>query len=414
VSQEEAIPTEPAKLKRSLGLTLLSLYGIGTTIGAGIFALVGKVAGRAGVLAPLSFLVAALLAALSAFSFAELASRLPRAAGEAAYVEEGLRSRRLARGIGLLVVAAGVISASAMARATVGYIGEFVEPPAALAIAGVIVTLGALAIWGITESVAVAALLTLVETGGLLLVIATGLDTLEQLPARLEAAALSWEPAVVGGVMTGAFLAFYAFLGFEDMVNVAEEVKDVRRNMPRGIAITLIATSSIYVVLALVAVAAMAPSELAASDAPLADLYRQNTGRGPALISAISIFAILNGALVQVIMAARILYGLADRGLLPRSVARVHPRTRTPYVATLGVTAVVLVLALGFPIEGLAATTSGITLVVFAAVNLALWRLKGREPAPAGVFRIPRWVPVVGFGVSVGFLAVALALWFAS
>lgn len=400
--------TDAPQLKRALGLPVLVLYGLGVTIGAGIFALVGKVAGHAGLLAPVSFLIASLLAAFSAFTFAELASRLPKSAGEALYVREGLGSAALARLVGLAVAAAGIISAAAISRASVGYVAEFVEIRPAPTIVLVVLVLGGLAAWGIRESAGAAALFTLVETAGLLFVIWLGLGALGNFPLRLEADIASWDGALWGGVLAGSFLAFYAFLGFEDMVNVAEEVRGVERTMPLAIALTLGLTTLIYVLLALVAVSAVAPEKLAASGAPLAELYRQLTGREPVLIAAISIFAILNGALIQIIMASRVLYGLAGQGLLPRLIGRVHARTLTPLPATALVAVAVLVLALGFPIEGLAAATSSITLLIFASVNLALWRLKGRTPSPPGCFRVPRWVPLAGCLTSLGFLAAAL------
>lgn len=400
--------TDAPQLKRALGLPVLVLYGLGVTIGAGIFALVGKVAGHAGLLAPVSFLIASLLAAFSAFTFAELASRLPKSAGEALYVREGLGSAALARLVGLAVAAAGIVSAAAISRASVGYVAEFVEIRPAPTIVLVVLVLGGLAAWGIRESAGAAALFTLVETAGLLFVIWLGLGALGNFPLRLEADIASWDGALWGGVLAGSFLAFYAFLGFEDMVNVAEEVRGVERTMPLAIALTLGLTTLIYVLLALVAVSAVAPEKLAASGAPLAELYRQLTGREPVLIAAISIFAILNGALIQIIMASRVLYGLAGQGLLPRLIGRVHARTLTPLPATALVAVAVLVLALGFPIEGLAAATSSITLLIFASVNLALWRLKGRAPSPPGCFRVPRWVPLAGCLTSLGFLAAAL------
>ena len=390
-----------------MGLPLLVLYGLGTTIGAGIFALVGKVAGHAGMLAPLAFFIASVLAAFSAFSFAELSSRMPKSAGEALYVREGLGSRHLALLVGLFVAVAGTVSAAAIAKASAGYIGLFVALPELPTIALVIVLLGLVAAWGIAESVALAAVFTLVETGALVFLVWSGGGVLGDLGERLSAASIPTEAVVWSGVVTGAFLAFYAFLGFEDMVNVAEEVKNVRRNMPLAIAVTLLLTTVIYVLVTLVAVLAMAPEELARSEAPLADLYRRTTGGDPVLISAISIFAILNGALVQIIMASRILYGLSQQGLLPTILGKVHAGRQTPLVATALIAGLVLVLALGFPIEGLAAVTSGITLAIFATVNLALWRLKRRLPAPAGVFQVPVWVPIAGCFVSLGFLALA-------
>jgi amino acid transporter len=352
-------------LKRSLSLPLLTLYGLGTTIGAGIFALIGKVAGRAELFAPVSFLLASLLAAFTAFSFAELSSRFPRSAGEAVYVREGLRSRHLAVTVGLLVGLAGAVSAAAIVNGAVGYLHEFLDLARPAMIVLLVMGLGIVAAWGITESVTTVSLITLVEIGGLGLVVWAGSGALADLPARAAELAPPLELAAWSGILGGAFLAFYAFLGFEDMVNVAEEVKRVSRTLPAAIILTLVITTLLYILLALTAVLALPPAELAASEAPLALIFERGTGASPAVISLISIFAILNGGLIQVIMASRMLYGLASQGLLPTALSAVHPLTRTPLVATVLVTGVVLALALWFPIEPLAEATSIITLTVF-------------------------------------------------
>ena len=398
-----------APLSRRLNLPLLTFYGLGTTIGAGIFVLVGKVAGRAGMWAPVSFLVASLLAAFTAFSFAELVARYPRSAGEAIYVREGLRSRRLALAVGLMVALSGIVSSATIVNGSVGYLNEFVALPHAPGVILMLVLLTVLAAWGIGESVTAAAVLTVLEIGGLMLVIWAAKDSLGDLPARADELLPPLEGAAWIGIMAGAMLAFYAFLGFEDLVNVAEEAKNVTRTMPLAILLTLVVTTVLYVLVSLAAVLTVTPAELAGSAAPLAVIYERGTGGGSAVISAIAVFAVLNGALIQMIMASRVIYGLADQGELPSALAWVHPRRHTPLVATALVAGVILTLALGFPLERLAESTSVIVLVVFALVNLALVMIKRRgEPAPSGVRVYPMWIPVVGFTVSAGFLAAQL------
>ena len=390
-------------LKRSLSLPLLVLYGLGTTIGAGIYALVGEIAAAAGYLAPFSFLLAALLAGLTAAGFAELGARLPRAAGEALYVRAGLGSRRLSTVTGLLVVLAGLVSAAAMINGFVGYLHEFVQVDRVSAIVAVTLALGAAAAWGIAESVVIASLLTLVEVAGLVWVIVAGAAASG--PAPHWTALVPLNTTDWGAALGTALLAFYAFIGFEDMVNVAEEVRDVRRTLPLAILLTLVLTTLLYVLLMLVAVFALPPGELAASRAPLAYLYQQVTGRSAAVISLIGMFAIVNGALIQIVMAARVLYGLSGMAQLPALLGRVSARTRTPLVATGLVTILVLVLAVTGRLAGLAQTTSVTMLVVFALVNLALWRIKRRQPDAPGTPALPLWVPLAAFLVCVGFVA---------
>jgi amino acid transporter len=397
---------DPGQLRRSLNLSLLVLYGLGTTIGAGIYALIGEIAGIAGYLAPFAFLVASIMAGITAVSFAELARRLPRAAGEALYVRTAFHSKHLATVTGILVVFAGLVSAAALINGFVGYLHVFLGLDRMLAILPLTLLLGAIAAWGIGESITIAAVITVVEAGGLLLVIAAGQGPLWQQSGPDWAAEIlaSSAPVHWGGLFTGAVLAFYAFIGFEDMVNVAEEVKNVRRNLPLAIFLTLGLTTLIYFALMGTAVLTVAPAELAGSDAPLAYLYEQYTGQDAGLISIIGMFAIINGALIQMVMAARVIYGLSTMGQLPAALARVSPQTRTPLVATLLVTLVVLALALAGRLASLAEATSIIMLTVFALVNMALWRIKQVDPHPGGIKVYPSWVPIIGFMVCTGFV----------
>jgi len=423
-------------LKRSLNLPQLTLYGLGTTIGAGIYALIGVVATEAGMMTPLAFLVASALAAFSAFSFAEMAARFPRSAGEAVYVREGLGSDRFALLVGLMVVAAGAVSSATIINGFVGYFAHFTDLPDWLTISGLVVLLGLIAGWGIQQSVTVAVTITLIEIGGLLLVIWSGADSLGDLPQRwremlplgelttvgqpeqADYAGQAGAVALWGSLFAGAFLAFYAFIGFEDMVNVVEEVKNPTRTMPAAIILTLVITILLYLLISSVAVLSLGPAQMGASKAPLALLYAHNSGRSATLISVIGVVAIVNGALIQIIMAARILYGLGAQRLLSgpigQRLANVSTRTRTPLVATVVVTSIILALALWFDIATLARTTSLITLSIFTLVNLSLYLVKRRDPEPPGIATYPRWVPISGFIVSAAFLLgelARLALW---
>jgi amino acid transporter len=192
------------------------------------------------------------------------------------------------------------------------------------------------------------------------------------------------------------FLAFFAFIGFEDMVNIAEEVKHPQTTIPRGIVLAFVLSTVLYVMVAIVALATVPPAALAASDAPLADVYRLATGRSATMISAIGLIAVINGALIQIIMASRIFYGMSSNGWLPNFLSQVNPRTHTPVRATLVAGAVALSFALFLPLLSLAKTTSALVLAVFVTINLSLLRIKYREPAPAGVRSVPVAVPVVG------------------
>lgn len=395
--------SEQAGLRRSLSLTQVTLYGVGTTVGAGIYALIGKLAGAAGLFMPVSFLIAAVLVVFSALSFAELSARYPRAAGEATYIRAGFGTAWLPRLVGLMVVGAGLVSSATIINGFVGYLSVFVGLPPWLAIVAIVVLLTGICVWGVGESVNVAAAITVCEVGGLLLVIWSGSDALADLPSRWHEFVPSMDAAVWSGIMAGSFLAFYAFIGFEDMVNVAEEVRDVERALPRAIILTLVVTVLLYVSVAVIAVLNVAPADLRDSAAPLALIY-EHGGGSPKLLSAIAVLAVVNGALVQMIMAARVLYGLARQDLLPAWFGQVQDRTQTPVNATLAIAAVILVAALSFDLVGLARTTSYLTLTVFAAVNLSLIRIKLRDRGMPTTRAYPIWVPVIGFLVSTAFL----------
>lgn len=406
-----ALTTDRPALERALSLPLLILYGLGTTVGAGIYALIGEVIGAAGMGAPVAFLAAAAMAALTALSFCELSARLPKAGGEAVYVKAGLHSPGLATAVGLLIALAACVSAATVSRGFAGYLSELAPVTPGVAIVALTLLLGSLAAWGIREAAWAAAIMTLVEVGGLLVVVFAGSASLAELPSRLPELLPPPRPEAWLGVGSASLLCFYAFLGFEDMVNVAEEVEDVKRVLPRAILATLACTVVLYLALTLVAVLSVAPGELAGSEAPLADLYHRLTGRSTLWISLVGVLAMTNGALVQVIKASRLLYGLAAEGQLPHALARIHPRRRTPIAATAAVTGLACVLALSLPIGPLAQATASITLAVFALANLALCFLKRRESEPTGVRTVPFAIPVAGFVVSSSFLLFEASRW---
>lgn len=398
---------EPA-LKRSLSLTLVTLYGLGNILGAGIYVLIGKVAANAGQYAPLSFLVASILAGLTAFTYAELSSRYPLSAGEAVYMQAGFNLKLLSSTVGLLIILAGIVSAATIARGFVGYFHQFVPLSETLVIVLLVSALGALAAWGIVESVRVAALLTLAELFGLLLVLWVAAPAGEVIVEALHSMTTSIVLSDWHGIMLGGILAFYAYIGFEDMVNVAEEVRNPVVNLPRAILIALLVSTLLYMAVALVAITSVPVTELADSDAPLAFIYQHATGNTPVLISTIAMFAVVNGALIQIIMASRVCYGLSRQGWLPAMFSRVNPLTRTPLISTLLVSLSILIMALWLPVETLARGASLLLLMVFSLVNLALWRIKRRaDTAPAG-FSVPGWIPVAGFVFSTAFLAYQL------
>ena len=396
-------------LNRVITLPLLVFYGVGTILGAGIYALSGKIAGLSGPFAPFSFLLSALIAVFIALSYSELASRYPESAGEAVYVSRAFSRQWLTVLVGYAIVLTGIISAAVMAIGFYGYLNELIEIPPSPAIALFVVLISGVAVSGIGLSVQVARLVTLIEMSGVLLVIYVSREHLALLSDRWQdyIPPLSWP--VWKNIMLGAFLAFYAFIGFEDMVNVAEEVITPEKNLPVAILLALVISTVFYILVSMAAVTSLPIETLAQHNAPFALIIEQNSELPVFLIGLISLIAILNGALVQVVMGSRVLYGMANKGVAPRFFGVIHPKTRTPVVATIFIAVLLLVMALWLPIVELARMTSFIILTVFALVNLSLFTIKIKEKqvdVSRGHFSIPLWVPGVGFLLCAAFILV--------
>lgn len=387
--------SQTRKLSRSLGLPLVTLYGLGNILGAGIYILIGKVAGEAGYSMVLSFLIAMVVSGLTAFSYMELSGRFPASASVSVYLHKAFGQKWLSVSVGLAMVAAGITSAATLAKGFAGYAGTLVHAPELVLSIGLLIAIGLLAIKGIGESAVVAGLFTFIEILGLAMVIVAGKASL----ASFDASALLRIDPVVGfaGVMGGAFLAFYAFIGFEDMVNVAEETKNPQRTMPLAILISLIASTILYLLVAIVAIAAVPPAELAASKAPLLLVYSREAGNAALFLTIIGITAAVNGVIVQVIMGSRILFGLSKQGWIDSRLSQVSKETKTPLVATVVVVGLMIIACIALPLVSLARLTSLIVLVIFALVNIALVVIKKRHPNHKGLITVPKIIPYLGF-----------------
>lgn len=381
---DTAAPSDSAQpetqLRRTLSLPLLVLYGLGVTVGAGIFALVGEILGSAGDQAPLAFLIAGVIAGLTGVSYMALVAQFPRAGGEAVYVRNGL-GNAAGRLAGFGVVVTGIISSAVVALAFAGYVSTLVAVPERLAAAGIVVLLAVVAWWGVRESVILAAVVTVLEVGTLLVVVGFGLPDVEA--ATIAPSFNLFADGALEPVFAGAGIAFFAFIGFEDIANMAEETIDPRRTAPRAIAWTLGITLIAYVTLALIAASLSNRSEIAESSAPMTVIFSEVSGLNSAPIATIASFAMVNGILVQIVMASRVLYGMANDGQLPGSLAVVDRIHQTPSRATLLVGVAILVLTVFFPLVALAKATSIITLTVFTLVNIALVRLTRTHTALA-------------------------------
>ncbi|MGC1505299.1 MAG: APC family permease [Sulfitobacter sp.] len=386
-------------LKRSIGLVGLVLYGLGVTIGAGIYVLVGETILRAGSYAPAAFLLSAIVMGFTAASFAELSGRVPQAAGEAVYVEKSFGLPWLTIVIGLAVLVEAMIAAAAIAVGSAGYVAELVNLPKEALVICIVLGMATIAAWGIRESVAIAGAMTLVEIAGLLVIIFFGLtnepDSLSALPAALMPPPTDWP--VMSGVLAASMITFFAFIGFDDVVNLVEEAKNPKKIMPWAIGITLSIVTVLYVLVSFVTAQNVSVEDLTGTSAPISLLFERLTGLPPLVITLVAIIATMNGVVIILIMAARVTYGMAQEGRMPAWIGVVSPRTKTPLRATLLVAAVVLVLAIFTPLDTLAETSSEVLLGVFVTINLALvwFKVKG-VPAPEDAFTVPIVFPICG------------------
>lgn len=375
-------------------------------LGLGIYIFVGQVIGTAGMLTPISFIVAAIVALFSGFSFGELAGRIPKSAGEMNFVHRAFNIKWLSALIGWLIVLSGMVSTATAMNGYVGYVHVFAQIPTWIIIVGIMLILGTIAAWGITESAIMMVIFTILDISALLFIIYLTGDILTTLPAHIDEMVPSFTWGDWGAIGSAAFLAFYMFIGFEDMVNVSEEVKDPGQNMPRGIPIALIIVGIIYLVVTTIAV--LAPAALANSDAPIAALLRSQAPDFVKIVSIVPLVTIVNGVLAQIVMGSRVLYGMAEKQMAPKIFHRVNSTTRTPLWSTLFMAVVVVVLALSFSLAALGKATVYILIVVFILCNLSLVIIKKKDPNPENVRTYPMAVPVIGTILSIGVLVMEI------
>lgn len=396
-------------LKRSIGPAQLMLYGIGSMLGAGIYGLVGKAAGVMGGAVWLAFVVAMVAALLTGISYASIASRYPKAAGAAYAAQRAYRVPWLSYLIGLCVICSGLASIATQSKVIAVNLNAILGLDFGFTVAGAPVEILTLAIGflllvaaivyrGITESLWANALCTLVETLGLLLVIAVGIRfwggaSLLEVPAGSDGSA----NLTVGLILQGSILTFFSFLGFEDMLNVAEEVERPERTIPIALIGAMLFASLIYIAVSITAVSVAPWQELAEAPGPLRLVIERAAPWFPAIgFTFITIAAVANTALVNYVMGSRLLYGMARQGLLPAGLGKVHATRQTPHVAVGVLLAIVIALQFAGNIEQLASATVVLLLFVFVLVNGALLVLKHREGNIAGCFNAPIVVPALG------------------
>jgi basic amino acid/polyamine antiporter, APA family len=400
----DAAASDAPKLLRRVGLVQLTLYGLGSMLGAGIYGLVGKAAGVMGSAVWLAFLVSMVAAVLTGASYASIASRYPKAAGAAYATQRAYGRPLLSYVVGLAIVCSGLTSIATGSHVVAENLQVLLgleTTPLQLLIVGFLLIIGGLVFRGIAESLWANALCTLVEAAGLIFVIAVGLRywgqaSLLDLPTGADTSTL----ALTSLVLQGGVLTFFSFIGFEDMINVSEDVKRPERTVPLALLLAVAAATVIYMAVAVTAVSVAPWRELAGAAGPLTEVVSRAAPWFPAWgFTLITISAVANTGLINLIMGSRLLYGMAHQGLLPAPLARIHPRRHTPHVAIAVLMVVIIGLALAGDISALAASTVLLLLFVFTIVNVATFVLLRREGRLAGRFNVPLIIPALGAAV---------------
>lgn len=395
-----------------LGLTEVTAGGVGIIIGAGIYVLLSAATAHAGPLVWLAFLLAAVLSAMTGLSYAELSSMFPSAAGEYEYTRQAW-PEWVAFAVGWTMTTGLVVAAATVSIGFARYVAYFIDIDLRLAALGLLAIVSAVAATGIKQSARVAVGLSAVQVGGLVLIVAIGLPHVGDVDLFAGAGA--------AGVLGAAALVFFAFIGFDEVITLAEETRDPTRTVPRALLLALGLSTILYITVAIAAVSVLGAAALGASPRPLADVMAHVLGdRAAMVVAAIAVLTTTNTTLLALTAASRVMYGMARAGAMPRALARVHPSRRTPMRAIL----VSVVVAAGFAAFGdftvIAAVTDFAVYVVFVAVNATVIVLRHTRPELSRPFAVPGaiggvpLIPVLGLG-SVALMmtqlqAVAIAL----
>ncbi|MGY5151296.1 MAG: APC family permease [Candidatus Nitrosopumilus sp. bin_6a] len=392
-----------SELKRHMGLFQLTMYGTGLILGAGIYVLIGEAAGFAGDSVWLAFVLGSIVALFAGFSYAELSSVFPKAAAEYVFIKNAFKNNFFAFLIGWLTAITSIITAATVALGFGGYFAEFVNIPIIISAIGLLCILSIVNFVGIRESSWTNTIFTIIEAAGLILIIVIGFTFASPEPVDYTAS-----PTGLSGIVIAFVLIFFAFIGFEDMANIAEEVKKPRKTLPRAIILSVIISGVLYVLVSLAVVRVVNWEELATSAAPMALVAERGLGsEAHILLSSIALFAITNTVLITLVAGSRIFYGMAKEKVFPAILERVHFKTKTPWIAVI----VILITSIAFSSVGDIVIVANITVfaivITFAAVNLAVIVLRYTEPDIERKFRVPINIgkfpilPLFGLGISV-------------
>ena len=392
-----------SELKRRMGLFQLTMYGVGLILGAGIYVLIGEAVGFAGESVWIAFVLGSIVALFAGLSYAELSALFPKAAAEYVFIKNAFKSNFFAFVIGWLTAITSIITAATVALGFGGYFAEFFKVPIIISAIGLLGILSLVNFIGIRESAWTNTIFTIIEAGGLILIIIIGFTVLNPEPVNYTDS-----PSGFTGIAIAFVLIFFAFIGFEDMANVAEEVKNPRKTLPRAIILSVLISGILYILVSLAVVRVVNWEELATSSAPMAMVAERGLGsEAHIILSSIALFAITNTVLITLIAGSRIFYGMAREKVFPSILEKIHFKTKTPWVAVL----VILITSIGFTFIGDIVIVANITVfaivVTFASVNMAVIVLRYTEPDIERKFKVPLNIgkfpilPLFGLGISV-------------
>ncbi|NND85905.1 MAG: amino acid permease [Nitrosopumilus sp.] len=392
-----------SELHRHMGLFHLTMYGVGLILGAGIYVLIGEAAGFAGNSMWISFLLGAVVAIFAGLSYAELSALFPKAAAEYTFVKNAFKNNFFGFIIGWLTAITSVIVAATVSLGFGGYLTQFIDLPITIGAIFLIGILSVVNFIGIKESAWANTIFAIITSGGLVFIIFLGFTIEPSEPIDYFDA-----PNGITGIILAFVLIFFAFIGFEDMANVAEEVRRPHKVIPRAIILSILITGVIYILVSLSAIRLLNWEDLAVSSAPLADVAHSAVGiNGSITLSLIALFATASTVLITLVAGARIMYGMAKSNSLPKFLSKIHPKTKTPWIAVI----VILAASIGFTFVGDIVIIANIVVfavvITFAVINLSVIVLRYTEPKLERPFRVPMNIgkfpilPLFGFGTTV-------------
>lgn len=390
-------------LSRSIGLFHLTMYGVGLILGAGIYVLIGEAAGLAGNAIWISFILGAIVATFSGLSYSELTALFPRAAAEYNFVKEGFRSNFVGFIVGWLTILTSIITAATVALGFGGYMEGLTNIPILISALVILGILSFVNFIGIKESAWANTIFAIITISGLGIIIFIGFSN----PVDVEINYFE-NPLGISGILLAFILVFFAFIGFEDIANVGEEVKRPQKTMPRGIMLSVLITTIIYILVSLASIRTVGWEQLANSSAPLAYIAEQKLGQqGHIILSAIALFATASTILITLVAGARMIYGMAKDGTLPSKLGLIHHKTKTPWIAVV----LIFVVSFGFSFIGDIVIVANIVVfavvITFFMINLSVILLRYVRPELKRPYRVPinigrfPLLPLFGMGATV-------------